>query len=69
MFQQSDATIRGCNAIARTAIGEYRSIVEAAVAISQDISTSLPDTAAAAEYQDHYEHWVEIHEGIGPLLG
>lgn len=69
MFQQSDVTIQGCNAIARTAIGEYRSIAEAVVAISQDTSTSLPDPAAAAEYQDHYEHWVEIHEGIGPLLG
>ncbi len=66
---QSDVTARGCTAIARTAIGEYSSLAESAVAASQEAPTSDPDPSAAAEYQDHYERWLELNESIGPLLG
>ena len=68
-YSQSDVTARGCAAIARTAIGDYSSLAESAAAASQGSRTSAPDPSTAAEYQDHYERWLEINEGIGPLLG
>ena len=68
-YNQSDVTARGCAAIAMTAMGEYSSLAESAVAASQEARTSDPDPSAAAEYQDHYERWLELNEGIGPLLG
>ena len=69
MFRQPDTTARGAAMIARTAIGECSSLTEAAIALSHDTQTVEPDPADAAEYQDHYEHWLEVHESIGPLLG
>ena len=68
MCRQSDVTARGCNAIARTAIGEYGSLAESAVAASRDARNLVPDPSGAAEYQDFYKRWHEIHESIGPLL-
>ena len=68
MCNQSDVTALGCNAIARTAIGEYKSLSEAAMALSQDSRTSAPDATIAVEYQGLYEDWLELNEDIGPLL-
>ena len=68
MFRESDVTARGCAMIARTAIGEYRSLLEAAAEVSHQAHTAEPEPAASAEYQDHYEHWMDVHESIGPLL-
>ncbi|MCE2458631.1 MAG: FGGY-family carbohydrate kinase [Dehalococcoidia bacterium] len=67
-YNQSDVTALGCAAIAMTAMGEYSSLAETAAAASQEARTSAPGPAAAAEYQDHYERWLEVHESIGPLL-
>lgn len=69
MFRESDVTARGCAMIARTAIGEYGSLLEAAAEVSHQAHISEPDPAASAEYQDHYEHWLSVHESIGSLLG
>ena len=69
MFRESDVTARGCAMIARTATGEYGSLLEAAAEVSRQTHTAEPDPAASAEYQDHYEHWLNVHESIGPLLG
>ena len=69
MYSQPDVTALGCAAIARAAIGEYKSLYESAMALSQDSRTSVPDAGATAEYEDYYEHWLEVHESIGPLLG
>ena len=65
---KTDVTARGCAAIARTAVGEYSSLAESAVAASQGAMTIDPDPSSAAEYQDHYERWLELNEEIGPLL-
>ena len=67
--RQPDATTRGCAMIARTAIGYYDSLTESAMATSHDAMTLEPDPLSKAEYEDHFEHWMEIHEGIGPMLG
>ena len=68
IYSRSDVTALGCAAIARTSLGEYSSLAESAVAASQGARTSAPDPSTAAEYQDYYELWLEINEGIGPLL-
>lgn len=68
MYRQFEVTARGCDAIARTALGEYKSLSEAAAAVSQDSHTSVPDDATAIEYQGLYEDWLELNEDIGPLL-
>ncbi len=67
-YSQCDVTARGCAAIARTSLGEYSSLAESAVAASQGARTSEPDPSTAAEYQDYYERWLDVHESIGPLL-
>ena len=69
MFRQPDTTARGAAMIARTAIGEFDSLTEPAIMLSRRAKTMEPDPAEAAEYQDHYEQWLEVHESIGPLLG
>ena len=69
MFRQPDTTVIGAAMIARTAIDECGSLAELALPMSHDTQTVEPDPAAAAEYQDLYEHWLEVHESIGPLLG
>ena len=68
MYSQFEVTARGCDAIARTALGEYKSLSEAATALSQDSHTSVPDAATAIECQGLYEDWLELNEDIGPLL-
>ena len=69
MLREPDVTATGSAMIARTTLGEYSSLAEAAIALSHHAHTTEPDPAAAAEYQDHYEHWLGVHESIGPLLG
>ena len=69
MLREPDVTATGSAMIARTTLGEYSSLAEAAIALSHHAHTIEPDPAAAAEYQDHYEHWLGVHESIGPLLG
>ena len=68
MSSHFEVTARSCDAIARTALCEYKSLSEAAAALSQDSRTSVPDTATAIEYQGLYEDWLELNEDIGPLL-
>ena len=68
-FSEPDVTAVGSAMIARTAIGEYSSLAEAAARLSHRANDAEPHTAEAAEYQGHYEHWLEVHESIGPLLG
>ena len=68
MYGHFDATIRGCAAVARTALGEYKSLSESAMVMSQESRTSVPDEATAFEYQGFYEDWLELNEDIGPLL-
>ena len=69
MSRQPDTTVIGSAMIARTAIGEFDSLTEPAIMLSRRAKTMEPDPAEAAEYQDHYEQWLEVHESIGPLLG
>ena len=68
MSRQPDTTAIGAAMIARTAIGEFDSLTEPATMLSRRAQTMEPDPAEAAEYQDHYEQWLEVHESIGPLL-
>ncbi len=68
MFRQPDTTARGSAMIARTAIGQYRSLAESANALSHLEHTAEPDPSDEAEYHDHYEYWLDVHESIGPLL-
>ncbi len=68
MHIQSEVTPRGCDAIARTALGEYGSVAEAAEVASQEARTSTPDPLEAADYQDLYDDWLDLNEDIGPLL-
>ena len=68
MYSQSDVTAFGCAAIARTALGEYASLAESAMVMSQDSRTSVPDDQNAVEYQGLYEDWLELNEDIGPML-
>ncbi len=68
MFRQPDTTAVGSAAIARTAIGEFSSLADSATLLPCRAQTKEPGPAEAAEYQDLYEHWLEVHESIGPLL-
>ncbi len=69
MYSQTDVTALGCAVIARTAIGEFTSLAEAAREASREALALEPDPGPSAEYQDYYERWLEVHESIGPLLG
>lgn len=69
MFGEPDVTARGAAMIARMATGEYNCLAESATVASHDARTTEPDPVDSAEYQDHYERWLEVHETIGPLLG
>ena len=66
--REHNVTATGSAMIARTAIGEYDSIAEAAVTASHNTHTIEPNPTATVEYQDHYQRWQEVHESIGPLL-
>ena len=66
--REHNVTATGSAMIARTAIGEYDSIAEAAVTASHNTHTIEPNPTATVEYQDHYQRWQEVHEHIGPLL-
>ena len=68
MFRQPDTTARGSAMIARTAIGEYGSLAESANDLSHLEYITEPDPLDEAEYHDHYEYWLDVHESIGPLL-
>ena len=68
MYSQSNVTARGCAAIARAALGEFKSLSESAMAASQDSYTSVADDETAIEYQGLYEDWLELNEEVGPLL-
>ncbi len=62
-----EATARGAALVARTAIGEFRSISQAAESAREMSEVARPDAQAAAEYEDHYRAWLESQRVLAKM--
>jgi autoinducer 2 (AI-2) kinase len=54
----------GAYLCARTAIGDFASLEEAAQSIACNLETVEPDIMDSAEYEDHYEQWLEMSDKL-----
>ena len=63
-----DATAIGASLVARAAIGETSSLSEAKVRRSPDNTRLKPDPQSALEYEDRYQEWLRIQEGLGQMM-
>jgi autoinducer 2 (AI-2) kinase len=59
-----EATALGAYLCARTAQGEFGSLTEAAESVRPSLDVKQPDAVDAAEYQDHYERWLDVCERL-----
>ena len=50
----------GAYLCACTALGEFPSLQEAALSVRPRLQCLKPDALASAEYQDHYERWLQV---------
>ena len=50
----------GAYLCACTAMGEFSSLTEAAASVTEGLEDIEPVPVAAAEYQDHYEQWMQV---------
>ena len=62
-----DVSALGACLCARTALGHFGSLGEAASSARTALKVVEPDPLAAAEYADHYERWVETSDHLGQL--
>ncbi len=63
-----DATAIGASLVAWTAIGESPSLSEAAARRSSDNTRLKPDPQSALEYEDRYQEWLRIQDGLGQMM-
>jgi autoinducer 2 (AI-2) kinase len=54
----------GASLCARTAVGEFTSLEEAAASVRPLLQRQEPDAAPSAEYQDLFARWVELSDGL-----
>ena len=59
-----EATALGAYLCARTAMGEFDSLAEAAESVRPTLEVREPDLGNAAEYQDHYERWLDASDRL-----
>ena len=64
----ADATPLGAALVARTALGEYESLHEAAQTARANRRIIAPDPRTAAEYESGYREWLESQEKLGDAL-
>jgi L-xylulokinase len=57
----------GAYLCAATCIGEFPSLEEAARSAGGLLRSLEPDSRGTAEYQDHYQHWLAVEEGMKGL--
>lgn len=62
-----DVTAAGAYLCARTAIGEYADLSEAARQAATSMQTLLPDARVSAEYADHYLSWTRLYESLAKI--
>ena len=62
-----ESTAIGAAHIARTAIGEFPSLTDAASSASTATRTLDPDPHASADYQDLYQQWLETQQALGRM--
>jgi sugar (pentulose or hexulose) kinase len=62
-----DVSAIGAYLCARTALGEFASLDEAATSIRPSLSMVEPDPLGCAEYSDHYERWLQVSDQIKGL--
>ena len=49
---------------ARTTLGEFESLEDAAKSILSTLAVTEPDPRSTAEYQDHYERWLDVSDRL-----
>ena len=54
----------GASMCARIAVGEFTSLEEAAASVRPLLQSQEPDAAPSAEYQDLFERWVGLSDGL-----
>ncbi|MCI0439899.1 MAG: FGGY-family carbohydrate kinase [Chloroflexi bacterium] len=57
----------GAYLCARTALRDFASLDEAAQSVKSSLTSLEPDPLASADYQDHYEQWLELSAQVGGL--
>ena len=62
-----DVSALGAYLCARTGLGDFGSIVEAAAAAQPGLRTIEPDPMSSAEYNDLYERWGELSAQVGEI--
>ncbi len=61
------ASALGACLCARVGLGDFRSLEEAAASMAPSLQVLEPDEATAAEYQEHYQRWLQVAEGLKAL--
>ncbi len=62
-----EASALGACLCARVGLGDFRSLAEAAASVASGLQVLGPDEAAAAEYREHYQRWLQVAEGLKAL--
>ena len=59
-----ETTAMGAYLAARTSLGEFGYLKDAAKHARTTLAVAEPDPGRAAEYQDHYERWLDVSERL-----
>ena len=62
-----ETTAVGASLCARTSLGAFASLKEAAASVRPAMTVSEPDTRSAAEYDDLYERWLHLADRMEEL--
>ncbi len=62
------ASALGAYLCARTALGDFSSLDDAAQSVEPGLKPLAPDPLDSADYQDHYERWLELSAQVSSLI-